>query len=90
MVTAWIARPWVCHAPTTIGREVDGHFEAIAECSGLGRHSSEAEAFARQIAAQRALAIRVAQLNAAAGEIGAGMLAQLVAEARFALGLEDA
>jgi hypothetical protein len=47
----WSARHWVCHAATTVVREVDGRVEVIAECSGFGRYADESLADARLIAA---------------------------------------
>jgi hypothetical protein len=46
---AWEARAWECHAKTTIGRTVNGKFMPIAECSGLGLPSTEAEQHASMI-----------------------------------------
>ena len=47
----YIARPWLSHAATSVGYEVDGKFVQVAECSGFGRSSEEAERTAAQIAA---------------------------------------
>jgi len=47
----YIARPWLTRGATTVGYEVDGMFQPIAECSGLGRLIEEAERTAAQIAA---------------------------------------
>jgi hypothetical protein len=47
----YIARAWQSHAAATVGYEVDGLFYPIAECSGFGRSSEEAERTAAQIAA---------------------------------------
>ena len=48
----YIAREWQCHAATSVGYyEVDGKFVQVAECSGFGRSSEEAEQMAAQIAA---------------------------------------
>lgn len=47
------------------------------------------ESYMDEIEALRKLAQRVAQLNAAAGEIGPGMLASLVDDARAALSLTE-
>lgn len=80
--------PWrVCRAnpsPTTrewlIGGAGPGY---LAELRDLGRGHCEADA--RLIAKApelHALALRIARLNRDAGEIGAGMLASLVDEAR--------
>ena len=45
----YIARPWLSHGATTVGYEVEGRFQPIAECSGLGHSSEEAERTAAQI-----------------------------------------
>ena len=45
----YIARPWLTRGATTVGYEVDGMFQPIAECSGLGRLIEEAEQTAAQI-----------------------------------------
>jgi sulfur carrier protein ThiS len=47
----YIARPWLSHAATSVGYEVDGKFVQVAECSGLGRLIEEAEQTAAQIVA---------------------------------------
>ena len=47
----YIARAWQSHAAATVGYEVDGLVYPIAECSGFGRSSEEAERTAAQIAA---------------------------------------
>ena len=48
----YIAREWQCHAATSVGHyDVDGKFVQVAECSGFGRSSEEAEQMAAQIAA---------------------------------------
>ena len=47
----YIARPWLSHAATSVGYEVDGKFVQVAECSGFGRSSEDAERTAAQIAA---------------------------------------
>lgn len=47
----YIARAWQCHAATSVGYEIDGMFQPIAECSGLGRLIEEAEQMAAQIVA---------------------------------------
>lgn len=52
----YIARPWQCHAATSVGYEVDGGFVQVAECSGFGRTAEDAVRAAAQI---------VAALNAA-------------------------
>ena len=58
----YIAREWQSHAAATVGYEVDGLFYPIAECSGFGRSSEEAEQTAAQIVA--ALNGRACQTNA--------------------------
>ena len=55
----YIARAWQCLAATSVGYEVDRKFVQVAECSGFGRSSEEAERTAMQI---------VAALNAAADD----------------------
>lgn len=47
----YIARAWLTRGATTVGYEVDGMFQPIAECSGLGRLIEEAEQTAAQIVA---------------------------------------
>jgi len=47
--THYIARAWWCHAATSVGYEIDGHFHHLAECSGFGRSAEEAERTAAQI-----------------------------------------
>jgi hypothetical protein len=47
----YIARPWQCHAATSVGYEADGKFMQVAECSGFGNTSEDAEQMAAQIAA---------------------------------------
>ena len=51
MSTHYIAREWQCHAATSVGYEIDGHFHQVAECSGFGRSSEEAEQTAALIVA---------------------------------------
>ena len=47
----YIARAWQCHAATSVGYQIDGHFYQVAECSGFGRSAEEAERTAAQIVA---------------------------------------
>lgn len=47
----WEARAWSSHAKTTVGCMADGQFEPLAECSGYGRPSADAEAIAAMIVA---------------------------------------
>jgi hypothetical protein len=47
----YIARAWLTLGATTVCHEVDGIFQPIAECSGFGNSSEEAEATAAQIVA---------------------------------------
>jgi hypothetical protein len=47
----WIVRAWECHAKTTVGRMVDGEFVPLAECSGFGDSSHDAEQSAAMIVA---------------------------------------
>lgn len=54
-VDKWEAREWTCHAKTTVGRVVNGTWQPVAECSGLGRPTDEAE---------KTAALMVAALNA--------------------------
>ncbi len=47
----YFARAWACHAPTTVGYEMDGRFFPVAECSGHGYTSVQAEEMAASIVA---------------------------------------
>ena len=78
----WVARQlisgeWVLVYPNTSKPGV--HMRRV----DAGGHFTEADA--RAIVTAMSLAARVARLNAEAGEIGAGMLADLIEQARRAL-----
>ena len=50
MTITYIAREWKCHAATSVGYEAAGQFHQVAECSGFGNTSEEAQAMAARIA----------------------------------------
>jgi hypothetical protein len=63
------ARAWSSHAKTTVGRTVNGQFQPVAECSGFGNTSAEAERMAAKIV--DALTLLDSGIDAALDEMGA-------------------
>jgi hypothetical protein len=66
----WIAREWECHAPTTVGVEIDGRFAPIATAKSVEGYYSKPEALAnaRLIAAAPDLLALAKQYASECGE----------------------